>query len=129
LVKKKRKENKSRIIKEIVELEEAYFLEQKSDFLSEIEQTLNLLILKEVKFLKFNLNKKEAKIIKKLEHNLKKGIESIKSLRSESSNYNLGLNELKTIEFIDSSTGKNVSKNLDLQIYSDEKKEDNKGSE
>lgn len=132
LVKKKRKENKSRIIKDIVELEEleeAYFIEQKPHLLSEIEQTLNLLILREIKFVKFNLDKKEAKIIKKLERNLKKGIESIKSLRSESSNYNIKLNELKTIEFIDFSTRKDVSKDVELKIYSDEEMEDNKGSD
>lgn len=38
-------------------------------------------------------------------------------------------NELKTIKFNDFSTGKDVSKNVGLQIYSSEKKEDNKESE
>ncbi|MBA7467141.1 hypothetical protein ES707_02337 [subsurface metagenome] len=116
-MKKKRKENKTGIIKELEEVEElekAYFLEQKPRLLFGIEQALTLLILSEIKLLKSGLNKKEAKIINKLEHSLKKGIESIKSLRSESSNYNMELNELKTIEFIDLSTGKEVSKDVEL---------------
>ena len=132
MARKKRKENKSRIIKELEEvekLEKAYFLEQKPRLLFGIEQTLTLLILSEIKLLKSGLNKKEAKIIRKLEHSIKKGIELIKSLRSESSNCNIELNELKTIEFIDLSTGKDVSKDIELKIYSDEEMEENKGSE
>jgi hypothetical protein len=132
LVKKKRKENKTGIIKELEEVEElekAYFLEQKPRLLFEIEQTLTLLILSEIKLLKSGLNKKEAKIIKKLEHCLRKGIKSTKTLRSIGSNNNIELIEEKTIEVIDLSTGKNVSKDVELQIYSDERKEDNKGSE
>lgn len=68
--------------KEVEELEKAYFLEQKPRLLFEIEQTLTLLTLDEIKILKSHLGKKEAKIIRKLEHNIKKGIEAIKSLQN-----------------------------------------------
>lgn len=72
-------------IKETKEFEKAYFLEQRPRIISEMEETLTLLNLSEIKLLKRYLTGKEAKIMEKIEYNINNAIKLTKQINIKTS--------------------------------------------